>query len=36
VLVHASYDIVVLEQSALARGSPTLFNLAPEPLVVIH
>ena len=35
-LVHASNDIVVLEQSAFTRGSPTLFNLAAEPLVVIH
>jgi hypothetical protein len=33
--VHASHDIVVLEQSAVACGGATLLNLAAEPLVMV-
>ena len=34
--IHASSDVIMLEQPALARRRPTLFDLGPEPLVVIY
>jgi hypothetical protein len=35
-LIHASRDFIVVEHPAFAGGSATLFDLAAEPLVMVH
>jgi hypothetical protein len=34
--IHASGDVIVLEQSAFSCGGAALFDFGPEPLVVVH